>query len=174
MTEKRQAEQNAAQRQKELLAEAFDRARENDGAFLNAGGKAAPRLYPGGNTVSPFNSLFLSLHSERSGYKTNLYIPFPEAKKRGDAVQAGEKGVPFTWYRWNEYRNKSNPDQKISREEFDKLDTEQKKGFSPIRDREIRVERLALERFATARSVRSSISSRRRFLFPIKKPSQRP
>ena len=123
---------------KTLLAEALDRARENGGAFLNAGGKTGPRLYPGGNTVSPFNSLFLSLHSERSGYKTNLYIPFPEAKKRGDAVQAGEKGVPFTWYRWNEYRNKSNPDQKISREEFDKLDTEQKKGFSPIRDREIR------------------------------------
>ncbi len=138
MTEKRQAEQNAAQRQKELLAEALDRARENGGAFLNAGGKTAPRLYPGGNTVSPFNALFLSLHSERSGYKTNLYIPFPEAKKRGDAVQAGEKGVPFTWYRWNEYRNKSNPDQKISREEYDKLDAEQKKGFSHVRDREIR------------------------------------
>ena len=139
MTEKRQAEQNAEQRQKELLAGALDRARENGGAFLNAGGKTAPRLYPGGNTVSPFNSLFLSLHSERGGYKTNLYIPFPEAKKMGDAVQAGEKGVPFIWYRWNEYKSKSDPDRTITREEYDKLDVEQKKGYSPVRDREIRM-----------------------------------
>jgi antirestriction protein ArdC len=139
MTEKNQAEQNAAQRQKELLAEALEKARANGGAFLNAEGKTAPRLYPGGNAVSPFNSLILSLHSERNGYKTNLYMPFPEAKKRGDSVQAGEKGVPFVWYRWNEFRSKSDPDRKITREEYNGLDAEQKKGYSPVRDREIRM-----------------------------------
>lgn len=138
MSEKSQSEQNAAQRQKELLAEALERAGK-DGAFLNSNRKAAPRLYPGGNAVSPFNALVLALHSDRNGYRTNLYMPFTEAKKRGEAVQSGEKGVPFIWYRWNEYQSKSDKDLRISREEYGKLSEEDKKGYSPVRDREIRM-----------------------------------
>ena len=138
MTEKSQSEQNAAQRQKELLAEALEKA-EKDGVFLNSNGKTAPRLYPGGNAVSPFNALVLALHSDRNGYKTNLYMPFTEAKKRGEAVQSGEKGVPFIWYRWNEYQSKTDKDHRISKEEYGKLSEEDRKGYSPVRDREIRM-----------------------------------
>ena len=138
MTEKSQSEQNAAQRQRELLAEALEKARK-DGTFLNSSGKTAPRLYPGGNAVSPFNALILALHSDRNGYQTNLYTPFTEAKKRGEAVQSGEKGVPFIWYRWNEYQSKADKDQRISKEEYNKLSEEGKKDYSPVRDREIRM-----------------------------------
>ena len=138
MTEKSQSEQNAAQRQKELLAEALEKA-EKDGVFLNSNGKTAPRLYPGGNAVSPFNALVLALHSDRNGYKTNLYMPFTEAKKRGEAVQSGEKGVPFIWYRWNEYQSKTDKDHRISKEEYGKLSEEDRMGYSPVRDREIRM-----------------------------------
>lgn len=138
MTEKSQSEQNAAQRQKELLAEALEKA-EKDGVFLNSNGKTAPRLYPGGNAVSPFNALVLALHSDRNGYKTNLYMPFTEAKKRGEAVQSGEKGVPFIWYRWNEYQSKMDKDHRISKEEYGKLSEEDRMGYSPVRDREIRM-----------------------------------
>ena len=95
MTEKRQSEQNAAQRQKELLAEALVRARTEGGRLLNTNGKTAPRLYPGDVAVSPFNALVLALHSDRNGYKTDLYTTFSGAKKRDEAVQTGEKGVPF-------------------------------------------------------------------------------
>ena len=93
MTEKSQSEQNAAQRQKELLAEALEKAAK-DGVFLNSNGKTAPRLYPGGNAVSPFNALVLALHSDRNGYKTNLYMPFTEAKKKSRQSKPGTKPIP--------------------------------------------------------------------------------
>ena len=139
MTEKSQSEQNAAQRQKELLAEALERARTEGGRLLNTNGKTAPRLYPGDVAVSPFNALVLALHSDRNGYKTDLYTTFSGAKKRNEAVQTGEKGVPFIWYNWNEYQSKSDKDRKISREEYNKLSEEDKKGYSPVRSREIRM-----------------------------------
>ena len=138
MTEKSQLEQNAAQRQSELLAQALEKARTQGGAFLNPTGKTAPRLYPNGTAVSAFNALMLALHSDQNGYRTNLYTPFPGAKKRGEGVQAGEKGVPFVWYRWNEFQSRTDNDQRITRVEYNNLSDEQKKGFAPVRDREIR------------------------------------
>ena len=139
MSERTPVEQNALDRRKELLSEALDRA-ANGGVFLNAQGKAAPGLFnsKSGASISAFNALTLALHSDRGGFRTNLYIPFPEAKKRGDNVQAGEKGVPFVWYRWNEFRDRSDKERTISRQEYNALSEEQKKGFAPVRDREIR------------------------------------
>ena len=139
MTEKSQSEQNAAQRQIELLAEALEKARTNGGRLLNTNGKTAPRLYPGDTGVSAFNALVLALHSDRNGYKTDLYTTFSGAKKRNEAVQTGEKGVPFVWYNWNEFQSKSDKDHRISREEYNKLQEEDKKGYSPVRGREIRM-----------------------------------
>ena len=139
MTEKSQSEQNAAQRQKELLAEALERARTEGGRLLNTNGKTAPRLYPGDVAVSPFNALVLALHSDRNGYRTDLYTTFSGAKKRDEAVQTGEKGVPFVWYNWNEYQSKTDKEHRISREEYNKLSDEDRKGYSPVRNREIRI-----------------------------------
>ncbi len=126
-------------RRKELLSEALDRA-AGGGVFLNAQGKTSPRIYnsASGTSLSAFNALILALHSDRGGFKTNLYTPFPEAKKRGDNVQAGEKGVPFVWYRWNEFRDRSNAERTISRQEYNALSDDEKKGYAPVRDREIR------------------------------------
>ena len=102
MTEKNQQEQNAAQRQIELLSAALTRAKENGGQFLNPQGKMAPALYPKLLSVSPFNALTLALHSDEKGYNTNLYTQYFDAKKRGDSVLTGEKGVPYIWYNWND------------------------------------------------------------------------
>ena len=126
-------------RRKELLTEALDRA-AGGGVFLNAQGKTSPRIYnsASGTSLSAFNALILALHSDRGGFKTNLYTPFPEAKKRGDNVQAGEKGVPFVWYRWNEFRDRTNAERTISRQEYNALSDDEKKGYAPVRDREIR------------------------------------
>ena len=139
MSERTPVEQNATDRRKELISEALDRA-ANGGVFLNAQGKAAPGLFnsKSGASISAFNALTLALHSDRGGFRTNLYIPFPEAKKRGDNVQAGEKGVPFVWNRWNEFRDRSDKERTISRQEYNALSEEQKKGYAPVRDREIR------------------------------------
>ena len=138
MADKNQSEQHAAQRQKELLAEALERAREEGGFLLNQAGKTAPRLYPRDTGVSAFNALILALHSDRGRYRTNLYTPYPKAKQNGDSVQTGEKGVPFIWYRWNEYRSKSDESRTITKNEYDALSPEQKADYSPVRDRQIR------------------------------------
>ena len=139
MSERTQAEQNAADRRRELIAEALDRA-ANGGVFLNAQGKLAPSLYNSRSrsSISAFNALTLALHSDRGGFQTNLYTPFTEARKRGDGVQAGEKGVPFVWYNWNAFRDRSDKERIISRQEYNALSEEQKKGYTPVRDKEIR------------------------------------
>ena len=138
MADKNQSQQHAAQRQNELLAEALEVARSEGGFLLNQAGKMAPRLYPRETGVSAFNALILALHSDRGGYRTNLYTPYPNAKRNGDSVQTGEKGVPFIWYRWNEYRSKSHESRTITKDEYDKLSSDQKADYSPIRDRQIR------------------------------------
>lgn len=64
MKEKSQIEKNAAQKQIELLSSALSGASEADGHWLNAAGKHYPRLYPQGVSASPFNALFMALHSD--------------------------------------------------------------------------------------------------------------
>ena len=138
MSEKSKHEQDAAQRQVELLTEALEKARSNDGQFLNQSGKRAPELYPKGVTVSPFNSLILALHSDSKEFKTNDYVLFSEAKKQGDSVQGGEKGVPFVWYNWNQYANKEKPEEIITKEDYKDLPEESKASYKAVRQREIR------------------------------------
>lgn len=139
MTEKNQQEKNAAERQVELLTNAFDKAQENGGVWLNKDSKQAPKFYQKGVVISPFNAIILGLHSDQNNYKTNAYTLFSEAKKRGESVQSGQKGVPFNWYNWNEYQNKNNPEDKISREQYKALTPEQQSDYKGIRSREIRI-----------------------------------
>ena len=139
MTEKNQQEKNAAERQVELLVNAFDKAQENGGVWLNKDGKKVPQFYQKGVTVSPFNAIILGLHSDQSNYKTNEYTLFTEAKKRGESVQSGQKGVPFYWYNWNEYQSKADPEVKISRDEYKALTPEQQSDYKGIRNREVRM-----------------------------------
>ena len=139
MTDKTPQERNAAERQIELLIHALANAKNNDGVWLNATGKTAPRFYPKGATVSAFNSLTLALHSDKNGYDTNQYTLFNEARHRGESVLAKEKGVPFNWYNWSQYVNKHNPEDKISRSDYLKLDPEEKKIYKGVKNREIRV-----------------------------------
>ncbi len=127
------------ERRRELLTSALDRA-ANGGIFLNAQGKAAPGIYQSGSgsALSAINALTLALHSDQGGYRTSQYVPFSDAKKRGDGVQAGEKGVPFMWYVWNEFRDRSDKEKTISRKEYEALSSEQKKGYYPVPDRQVR------------------------------------
>jgi len=139
MTEKNQQEKNAAERQVALLINAFDKAQENGGVWLNKDGKKAPSFYQKGVSISPFNAIILGLHSDQDNYKTNEYTLFSEAKKRGESVQSGQKGVPFYWYNWNEYQSQKDPDVKISREDYKELSPEQQSDYKVIRNREVRI-----------------------------------
>lgn len=139
MTDKTPQEKNAAERQVELLVHALENAKNNDGVWMNGTGKTAPRFYPKGATVSAFNSLTLALHSDKNGYDTNQYTLFNEARHRGESVLAKEKGVPFNWYNWSQYVNKHNPEDKISRNDYLKLDPDERKIYKGVKNREIRV-----------------------------------
>src|SRR5574344_2300085 len=137
MRDKSTAEQNAASRQVELITNALDRAKTNEGFWLNVAGRFSPSFYPKGISVSPFNALTLGLHSEENGYKSAYYTTFREAKNQGASVLSKQKGVPFIWYNWKDYVNRNNPDEKITRAEYLKLPQEEKKQFKGIHNREI-------------------------------------
>lgn len=128
----------AAERQVELLSTALGSAPSANGYWLNASGKTYPSFYPKGLTVSPFNALIMSLHSDKSGSKTNLFMPFSEAKRQGVAVREHERGVPFLFYNWNQYVNRNNPKDIISRNDYQALDAEQQKQYKGVHNREIR------------------------------------
>ena len=138
MTEKNQQEKMAAARQVELFTRAFEKAMDKGGVWLDNKGRKAPGLYQKHLQVSPFNAIILGMHADQHNYKTNQYTLFSEAKKRGESVQTKEKGVPFLWYNWNEYVSKSNPDDRISRADYQALSTEQQSDYKGIRTREVR------------------------------------
>lgn len=138
MTEKNQQEKMAAARQVELFTRAFEKAIDNGGVWLDNKGRKAPGLYQKQLQVSPFNAIILGMHADQHNYKTNQYTLFSEAKKRGESVQTKEKGVPFLWYNWNEYVSKSNPDDRISRADYQALSTERQSDYKGIRTREVR------------------------------------
>ena len=138
MTEKTLQEKAATGRQIALFEKAFEKARSNGGIWLETDGKSAPGLYQKQLQISPFNAIVLGMHSDQHGYKTNQYTLFSDAKKRGEAVQSNEKGVPFYWYNWSEYINKYNPEDKISRSAYLALDEKSRDDYKGIRSREVR------------------------------------
>lgn len=138
MKEKSQFEKNAADKQVELLSGALNGAVSAGGHWLNATGKGYPKFYPAGVAVSPFNALFMALHSDKNGCKSNLFTLYSEAKARGESVKEHEKGVPFLFYNWNKYVNRNNPNEVISRDDYQKLSPEEKNRYKGVHNREIR------------------------------------
>lgn len=138
MKEKSQIEKNAQEKQVALLSTALNEASNTGGHWLNATGKGYPKFYPKGVAVSPFNGLFMALHSDRNGCKTNLFTLYSDAKARGTAVREHEQGVPFLFYNWNKYVHRNNPEDIISREAYLKLDEEVRKQYKGVHNREIR------------------------------------
>lgn len=65
-------------------------------------------------------------------------MPFSEAKRQGVAVREHERGVPFLFYNWNQYVNRNNPKDIISRNDYQALDAEQQKQYKGVHNREIR------------------------------------
>lgn len=138
MKEKSQIEKNAQEKQVALLSTALNEASNAGGHWLNATGKDYPKFYPRGVAVSPFNGLFMALHSDKNGCKTNLFTLYSDAKARGTAVREHEQGVPFLFYNWNKYVHRNNPEDIISREAYLKLDEEVQKQYKGVHNREIR------------------------------------
>ena len=138
MTDKNQLEKAVANRQSQLLIDALQSAARHGGTWVNETGKLAPHIVGKTARISAFNALMMALHSDRNHCDTNQYTLFNEAKKRGEAVVGGSKGVPFNWYNWSEYVNKHNADDKITREKYLSLSPEEQNLYKGVRQREVR------------------------------------
>lgn len=138
MKEKSQIEKIAQEKQIALLSMALEGAATARGHWLNVTGKGFPKFYPRGVAVSPFNGLFMALHSDKNGSKTNLFTLYSDAKVRGTSVREHEQGVPFLYYNWNKYVHRNNPEDVISRDAYLKLPEAEQKLYKGVHNREIR------------------------------------
>ena len=121
--------QSAAERRAEILVASLEKAQANNGMLLNSMEKPFPKFMDRNLRINPVNALMMAMHSDQHEGKTNVYTQFSETKSRGEAVKKGQKGVPFTWTNTNEYVNKDNPDDKISRKEYLLLDDKEKASY---------------------------------------------
>ena len=121
MAEENINKKTGAERQAEVLVAALERANKNGGTLLNAGQKAMPQFYDKTLRITPVNALSMAMHSDNGEFKTNSYTMFNETHDRSEAVKKGQKGVPFVWQNLNQYVNKDNAEDKISRAEYNSL-----------------------------------------------------
>lgn len=121
MAEENINKKTGAERQAEVLVAALERANKNGGTLLNAGQKAMPQFYDKTLRITPVNALIMAMHSDYGEFKTNSYTMFNETHDRSEAVKKGQKGVPFVWQNLNQYVNKDNAEDKISRAEYNSL-----------------------------------------------------
>ena len=121
MAEENINKKTGAERQAEVLVAALERANKNGGTLLNAGQKAMPQFYDKTLRITPVNALIMAMHSDNGEFKTNSYTMFNETHDRNEAVKKGQKGVPFVWQNLNQYVNKDNTEDKISRAEYNSL-----------------------------------------------------
>ena len=121
MAEENINKKTGAERQAEVLVAALERANKNGGTLLNAWQKAMPQFYDKTLRITPVNALIMAMHSDNGEFKTNSYTMFNETHDRNEAVKKGQKGVPFVWQNLNQYVNKDNAEDKISRAEYNSL-----------------------------------------------------
>lgn len=121
MAEENINKKTGAERQAEVLVAALERANKNGGTLLNAWQKAMPQFYDKTLRITPVNALIMAMHSDNGEFKTNSYTMFNETHDRSGAVKKGQKGVPFVWQNLNQYVNKDNAEDKISRAEYNSL-----------------------------------------------------
>lgn len=121
MAEENIKKKTGAERQAEVLVAALERANKNGGTLLNAWQKAMPQFYDKTLRITPVNALIMAMHSDNGEFKTNSYTMFNETHDRSEAVKKGQKGVPFVWQNLNQYVNKDNAEDKISRAEYNSL-----------------------------------------------------
>lgn len=121
MAEENINKKTGAERQAEVLVAALERANKNGGTLLNAWQKAMPQFYDKTLWITPVNALIMAMHSDNGEFKTNSYTMFNETHDRSEAVKKGQKGVPFVWQNLNQYVNKDNAEDKISRAEYNSL-----------------------------------------------------
>lgn len=129
MAEENITKKTGTERQTEILVAALERASQNGGTLLNATQKAMPQFYDKSLRITPVNALIMAMYSDQGEFKTNNYTMFNETHDRNEAVKKGQKGVPFVWTNLNQYVNKDNAEEKISRTAYNALSDEDKEKY---------------------------------------------
>lgn len=129
MAEENITKKTGTERQTEILVAALERASQNGGILLNAMQKAMPQFYGKSLRINPVNALVMAMHSDNGEFKTNSYTMFNETHDRSEAVKKGQKGVPFVWTNLNQYVNKDNAEDKISRIAYNALFDKDKEKY---------------------------------------------
>ena len=68
----------------------------------------------------------MAMHSDNGNFKSNAYTTFQNLQANDAAIRRGQKGVPFIWSNLNEYVEIVNPENKITKDSFNKLSEEDK------------------------------------------------
>ncbi len=126
MMETEYIKRTGLERQKEVLIEALERAAKENGLFLNTNYKQQPHFYNKELQITPVNSLMMAMHSDNGNFKSNAYTTFQNLQANNAAIRRGQKGVPFIWSNLNEYVEIANPENKITKDSFNKLSEEDK------------------------------------------------
>ena len=131
MAEELTPKKTGTERQKEIIVAALEKAAQNDGVLLNNSGKLAPHFFGKEARITPANALVMAMHSDQGGYRTNAYIMYKDTHAREEAVQKGQKGVPYVWTNNNQYVNNDNPKDVISKAQFKELPDADKAQYKP-------------------------------------------
>lgn len=84
-----------------------------------------------GRAYNGLNDLMLFFFAEKYNYKVPAFLTFNQANDTGARVLKGEKGFPIAyWGRY--YVEKDNPNNKITAEQYKKLDLVEKELYKPI------------------------------------------
>lgn len=131
--------QTYQERLAEIIAASLERAKTNGGILLNAEQKAKPGIHESAFQQSHFNNAMIAMHSDLNEFKTNVVTFFSDAKKRGESVRSGQKGVPLPWYTWGNYAKKDNPETTISRSEYMAMSKSEQSQYMAVRNKETRI-----------------------------------
>lgn len=131
--------QSSQERIVDVIVASIERAKTNGGTLLNATQKTRPAIYDSKMQQSPFNNLLIAMHSDQNDFKTNLVTFFSDAKKRGESVRGGQKGLPVSWITWQNFEKKDDPSVKISRSDYMAMPKEEQEKFRGIRSKEMRI-----------------------------------
>ena len=113
-----------------------DAVNDKEGVFVNRSEKTAPRIYEQENSfaVTPFNKLILALYSDQHEFKTNSFTTFKSASERNESIRLHQSGVPYTWQTIKGYSSKDNPEETISKKDFQSLPVADKMKYAPVHE----------------------------------------
>ena len=111
-----------------LLLAALEAAKANKGVWLNKAGKSSAEFINLKSPITPYNHLMMSLHSDKNGYKSNIYTYGDSAIKAGMPMNKGEKALPFNWVDWK-YQHSATKEV-ITKNEYNELSDDTKKDYT--------------------------------------------